>query len=213
MAEKRRKQIRLKQFDYRTPGAYFVTTCIANREQLLGEIQEGQFTPNELGNAVESTICGLPSRFCGCLIDTYIVMPNHVHIVVMLGAIPEAEGRIPQQGRSRPAPTENHGDAEVQGRQGLVGAGLDLPSPQPRSTTSREALPSLSEVMRAFKTISATKANKILGRTGAPFWQRNYYEHVIRNDAALDRIRTYIANNPANWEQDEENPNRILSPR
>jgi REP element-mobilizing transposase RayT len=68
-------------------------------------------------------------------------------------------------------------------------------------------------VIGAFKSLSAHQANKILNRTGASLWQRNYYEHIIRSDTALDRIRAYVANNPANWAQDEENPNRMLSTR
>lgn len=209
MAERRRKQIRLKEFDYRTPGAYFVTICVANREQILGEVRDGSFASSEVGDVVERTLLEMPSQFRGCQIDSFVVMPNHVHAVIFLGTMPKLEHAIKEKGRSRPTPTENRGDADVLGEQGLVGAGLDLPSPQPQHLDSHRNLPSLPDIVRAFKTISATNANKILGRSGTPFWQRNYYEHIIRNDVALNRIRAYIANNPANWAQDEENPNRI----
>jgi REP element-mobilizing transposase RayT len=63
-------------------------------------------------------------------------------------------------------------------------------------------------VIGAFKSLSAIGANRLLDRTGAQFWQRNYYEHIIRTEIALGRIREYIANNPASWATDEENPAR-----
>jgi REP element-mobilizing transposase RayT len=200
--DRQRKRLRLNEFDYRQPGAYFVTICVANREALLGMVKNGEFVPSDVGSVVESTLLEMPDRFDGCLIDSYVVMPNHVHAVVMLGAVPEREDAVVGQGGSRTAPTNIVGDGNEQVTNDLVGAGLDLPSPQPRPN------PSLADVVRAFKTISATRANRILERTGAPFWQRNYYEHVIRNDTALNRIRQYIANNPANWAVDEENPMR-----
>ena len=64
-------------------------------------------------------------------------------------------------------------------------------------------------MLRAFKSVSGIEGNRLLGRSGQPFWQRNYYEHIIRTDATLDRIRAYIANNPVNWAIDAENPARI----
>jgi REP element-mobilizing transposase RayT len=61
--------------------------------------------------------------------------------------------------------------------------------------------------LRAFKSISAIAVNRLLGRSGRSLWQRNYYEHVIRNENELAHIREYIANNPAQWVLDRENPN------
>ena len=64
----------------------------------------------------------------------------------------------------------------------------------------------LPEVVRAFKTFSSKRINAFQGTTGTPFWQRNYYEHIIRNEDTLNRIRQYIEDNPANWHEDPENP-------
>lgn len=64
----------------------------------------------------------------------------------------------------------------------------------------------LGAIVGAFKSVSAIGANRLLGRTGSPFWQRNYYEHIVRSEAALDRIRVYITDNPGNWATDDENP-------
>jgi hypothetical protein len=81
-----------------------------------------------------------------------------------------------------------------------VGAGL-----KPAPTKIR---PRLFEVVRAFKTFSARSVNKLCGTEGATVWQRNYYEHVVRAEKELDRIREYVLNNPAQWEVDRENPSR-----
>jgi putative transposase len=70
----------------------------------------------------------------------------------------------------------------------------------------------LTEIVRGFKTFSARRINEMRYTVGVPFWQRGYYEHVIRNDRSLDRIREYILNNPYNWDTDEDNPNRIEDP-
>ncbi|MCJ7677851.1 MAG: transposase, partial [Anaerolineales bacterium] len=65
---------------------------------------------------------------------------------------------------------------------------------------------SLSEVVRGFRTFSARRIGELRGMRGAPVWQRGFYEHVIRNDAELDRVRRYIETNPSRWADDEENP-------
>jgi REP element-mobilizing transposase RayT len=68
----------------------------------------------------------------------------------------------------------------------------------------------LGKIIRAFKSISAIAINRLIGRTGQPLWQRNYFERIIRDEAELNNARQYIADNPARWAEDEENPaNRL----
>ena len=66
--------------------------------------------------------------------------------------------------------------------------------------------PTLGRVVRAFKSVSAVAANKALDRSGQPFWQRNYYEHVIRDEEELNAVRRYIRENPLKWSDDPDNP-------
>jgi len=78
-----------------------------------------------------------------------------------------------------------------------------------RGATSRGAAssaPTLGEIIRAFKSTSAHAVNGLLSRVGAPLWQRNYFERVIRNDDELGKIREYILNNPLRWASDRANP-------
>lgn len=85
-----------------------------------------------------------------------------------------------------------------------AGAGLKLTSTTP---TKRH---SLSEIIRAFKTFSARRINTSRHTAGSPVWQRNYYEHIIRNEDSLKSIRHYIVSNPINWQNDRENPSIFL---
>jgi len=108
-------------------------------------------------------------------LDTFVVMPNHVHGIVV-----------------------------------FVGAGLALPLEIALSCQEGAAssAPTLGDVMRAFKSLSALRVNRRMMRTGR-LWQRNYFEHVIRDEEDLNLIRQYILGNPARWEEDENHPDRL----
>jgi len=67
----------------------------------------------------------------------------------------------------------------------------------------------LPKIMGWYKMNVSKRANNMLDNTGNPFWQRNYYEHIIRNDRSLERIRDYIINNPAKWDQDQNHPGNM----
>ena len=82
----------------------------------------------------------------------------------------------------------------------VVGAGF---KPAPTMVNKRHRL---TEIIRAFKTFSSRRINESHGTPGTPVWQRNYYEHVIRNENDLDEVRKYIMNNPLKWDLDKENP-------
>jgi len=79
--------------------------------------------------------------------------------------------------------------------------------PAPTQPLKQHGLP---EIVRAFKTFSARRVNEHLNSPGIPLWQRNYYEHIIRNDDDDARIHTYIESNPFMWNDDEENPAKII---
>ena len=163
----RRRSIRLPDYDYSQAGAYFVTTCTHNRACLFGDIVDGEMRLNEDGRLAQSVWEALPKHYSHVESDAFVVMPNHVHGIIVLTATP-------------------------------VGAGL---KPDP----TRHGLP---EIVRTFKTFSGRRINQSRGTPGTSVWQRNYYEHVIRNDTTLNRLRQYIAENPARWAEDPENPAR-----
>ena len=154
----RRRSLRLPGYDYSQAGAYFITACTQNRVMLFGEVIDEQVRLNEMGAIVQQTWDDLPTHYHGIDLDAFIVMPNHVHGIIILAD----------------------------------------------ESARRHAIP---EIVRGFKTFSARRVNERAGKSGV-LWQRGYYEHVIRNEKALDRIRAYIANNPARWADDPENISR-----
>jgi len=161
-----RRSIRLKGYDYRQPGAYFLTICTRNRQLLLGEIVEGDMILNEYGQVVAGCWVWLAKQYPYVDLAEWVVMPNHSHSIVILS---EIDGS--RRGGSRTAPTK-----------------------------------SLGRLVGAFKTVSTKRINQMRHTPGAPVWQRNYYEHIIRNEDEQNLIRNYILDNPVQWDMDENNP-------
>ena len=133
-----------------------MTICSYKHECVFGEIANGEIKLNEQGYLIDQKIQEMP-KYYGVGIDSYCVMPNHVHIIMV---IPHGETLGSFDGRTR-------GSA-----------------------------PTIGEYIKRLKTIT-TKKQKI--------WQRNYYEHIIRDDGDLQRIREYIKSNLNNWEMDKLN--------
>ncbi len=180
-----RRSLRLKGYDYAQTGAYFVTICTQDRECLLGEIVNGQMIVNVAGRMIEGWWDELTRKFPSIETDTYVVMPNHFHGVVLVGAA--------LCGRPEPGRPESESDVQA-------------PSGHPR-----RGAPTLGDIVDWFKTMTTNEYIREVKRQGWPpfpgrLWQRNYYEHIIRGDDELRSIREYIANNPLRWPIDIENP-------
>ena len=173
----RRRPMRLRHFDYSSPGAYFVTICTKDRLCVLGNVCDGKIVLNKYGEIVAGAWEDLPRHYSHVQLDAWVVMPNHVHGILKL-----ADGDVSRSGCLR--------------RAGL----------KPAPTENRSPLQGLSEVVRGFKTYSARRINALRGTTGTSFWQRGYFEHVIRSESSLNRIRRYIGENPMRWDEDPENP-------
>jgi REP element-mobilizing transposase RayT len=182
-----RRSIRLQGYDYAQTGAYFVTICTRNRECLFGKVVDGEMVLNDAGRLVQAVWDGLAGRFPTVESDQFVVMPNHLHgILVLVGAqfiAPKAPGRQTIKGAINRAPTTG------QPNQGVI-----------------NHAPTLGEIVRVLK---AATARQIRLTEHQDFrWQRNYYEHIIRDEDSLHRIREYIVTNPLRWELDRENPQR-----
>jgi putative transposase len=79
----RRKNLRLRGYDYSRPGVYFITICTTKHRSLFGDVRGGQIICNDAGNAVAEIWANLPQRFPIVALDSFVVMPNHVHGVVV----------------------------------------------------------------------------------------------------------------------------------
>ena len=206
-----RRSIRLKGYDYAQAGAYFVTMCTQDRACLLGDVVGEQVRLSDAGSMIRAAWEEMPDHYPGAETDEFVVMPNHIHGIIVIPGRGEScirpdDSRQPDSGdhKDRPYGTGHaHGIVTLIGPGSVVGAGLALPEEKGAASSA----PTLGDVVRAFKSISAIRVNRLLTRSGS-LWQRNYYERVIRNKRELDKIREYITTNPLKWALDRDNPQR-----
>ena len=176
----RLKTLRRPDYDYSTPGGYFITICTWKRRLL--------FSRGEGKSAVRQAWEELPEIFGGIGLDEGVVMPNHFHGILWI--VDEGAYRL-------------HPGARKPGLGNLRRAEqLLVPTNAPIKHVT------LGNIVGAFKTGAASKINRIRGQTGSLVWQRDFYEHVIRNahKHKTESIREYIRLNPERWEADRENP-------
>jgi len=297
-----RRSIRLKGYDYSQAGAYFITICTQDRACLFGKVVNGEMRLNDAGRMVLAEWNMLPERFPHVVLDAFVVMPNHVHGIVVItnpatddtattaptivgtglvpvpdagtmgaapddgtmGAVPDAGtmgaapdagtmGAVPDAGTMGAAPDDGTmgaapddgtmGAAPDDGTMGaapdagattrvaptaatIVGTGL-VPAPDDGATTRVAptvgdivaptvgdiVAPTVGDIVGAFKSRVTVEYIRGVKTSGWPpfrgrLWQRNYYEHIIRNERALNAIRQYIIENPRRWQMDRENEAR-----
>ncbi|MCB9434645.1 MAG: transposase [Ardenticatenaceae bacterium] len=176
-----RRSIRLAGYDYTQAGAYFITICTHNRQNLFGEVVAGEMVLNENGRIVAACWLDLARHFPHITLGEWVVMPNHIHGIIVIVV-----------GRGEASATKT-----VDNPDGLRADASPL-QPQPNGTDSG----SIGAMVQNFKSVASRKINKQRGTPGTPVWQRNYWEHIIRNEQAYQRIAHYIANNPAQWDAD-----------
>ena len=168
-----RRSIRLKGFDYSQPGIYFVTICTYGHTCIFGEINGYKTVLNEFGKIAKTEWLKTSSVRNNIKLDEYIIMPNHMHGIIRItdGCV-GAHCNVPlQRGNVRPQ-TEQFGKS------------------------TRNSIPT---IVKLFKSTVTRQINQLRNTPGFPVWQRNYFDHVIRNEQELYRIRQYIRNNPVNW--------------
>jgi putative transposase len=171
-----RRSIRLQNYDYTQPAGYFVTIVTHQRDLLFGEIINEEMKLNDYGKIAQECWCAIPEHFPNVELGAYVVMPNHVHgIIIIKDNITTTNSPL------------------------SVGARHASPLP-PRVVKPK----SIGAIVGSFKSA----VSKHIGRkhNATAIWQRNYYEHVIRNHEDWDRIHRYIESNPSLWAEDEENP-------
>lgn len=188
-----RRSIRLRNYDYSSAGAYFVTICTWNHECLLGDIVDGAIRLNDFGTLVDGCWQTITAYHNQVVLDAFVIMPNHIHgIITIVGA-------------QFIAPNSNIA-AELEIHQGAKGA-INQGAKGAKGAINRA--PTVGEMIRGFKARCTHMINKIRENTGCPVWQRNYYERVLRNDNELTRAREYIINNPLKWNDDDNNPAKM----
>ena len=170
-----RRSIRLKEYDYSRSGAYFITICTDKGKNVFGTIADGEMILNDYGVIADKYMEMIPQRFQDVKVDKYVIMPNHIHMIIIISV--EAIHELP------------------------------LPPYVNNPGTRRKML--IPKIVGYYKMNVSRDINRIRHKIGFPVWQRNYYEHIIRNEKELNRIRRYIINNPPKWEYDRENRNGV----
>ena len=200
-----RRSIRLKGYDYSQAGLYFITICTQNRACLFGNIvgaplvgapMGAQMVLNDAGIMVENEWLKLPNRFPNIQLHEFVLMPNHFHAILeIVGAtlvVAPNETVVPNNEKGRP--------------QGIAPTTIaPTGRPQGHAPTTGKSVGDMVGAFQSIVTVEYIRGVKTLG--WQPFngklWQRNYWEHIIRNQNEYQRISEYIINNPQQWETDK----------
>ena len=171
------KSIRLKDFNYASNGAYYVTICTKDRKHYFGEIVNGEMKLSGIGVITKQCWSEIPQHFNNVRLDEFVIMPNHVHGIIIID-------------------TNNNDITNHCRRDVACNVSTIMYNISPKSK-------SLSTTIRSFKSAVSNRCNK----NGYHHftWQPRFYEHVVRNEKELYFIRNYIKNNPWQWEFDNEN--------
>jgi REP element-mobilizing transposase RayT len=187
-----RRSIRLPDYDYSLPGVYFVTLVVLGRQCLLGNIEGDVVHLSQAGELVTILWSRLHEHF-PVEVDTYVVMPNHMHGILVL------------TGFENPGMGEACGGSIVSTKTNQSPHASPLQRQRdPGKKTNGTRPGSLGAVIQNFKSVSTRKINAIRNTPGNLVWQRNYYERIVRNNREWDAIRQYIETNPLNWNEDPE---------
>ncbi len=166
---------RLRGYDYSQSGTYFVTICTKEREEFFGKIEKGEMVLSEMGEIANKFWQEIPKHFPFVNLDIYQIMPNHIHGLIEISNVCRDEA-LPRL---------------------YVGNNSKMSEISPKSG-------SLSAIIGSYKSI----VSKMVRKQFNPItfaWQSRFYDHIIRNEISLNKIREYIRINPEMWERDRNN--------
>jgi len=223
-----RKSLRLKGYDYSQPGAYFITICTENKVCYLGNVVDGMTISYPISDVIREIWQEIPEKFRGVDLDAFIIMPNHVHGIVVIKK--ECRDMIQQACRDNnenireglirqirvkdyiedleasfinQVPINNFTKKNKVGLINQAPTRNHAPAKPKNWYLMRYSKQTVGKIIRYFK---AKTAKIVHDRFFPSFqWQRNYYEHSVRSSRELDSIREYIINNPLKWALDREN--------
>jgi REP element-mobilizing transposase RayT len=218
-----RRSIRLKGYDYSKAGLYYITICVQDRECLFGKIEKCKMILNDAGNMVTNEWLKIPGRFPYVQLHQYVVMPNHFHAImeITVGATlvvapmttvapivtvaPDIDNQTAFDNRI--IDNQTAFDNRIVDNQTAFD---DQTAPENVKRATTRVAPTVGNIVGAFQSI--VTVNYIRGvknhkwpSFNGKLWQRNYWEHIIRDENSYCRISDYILNNPANWHKDKFN--------
>lgn len=174
---------RLQNWDYGSNGKYFITICTCENEHFFGKITEEKMHLNAIGELADNYWHEIPNHFPYVHLDEFIVMPNHIHGILVI---------------DDPYYRDNSDDMNVQTRHCLV-------SNKSKQNTGRRRFQNqgnntISSIIGSYKSIVSKHAHKINPKFE---WHSRFYDHIIKDQKELQRIRNYIEFNPKNWKDDK----------
>ena len=174
------KSVRLNNYDYSQNGYYFITICTKDKELFFGDVIDEKVVLNKVGSIAYQHWEEIPKHFDNVLLDEYIIMPNHLHgIIVICG-----------------------GDAVVETRHASSLRGKKYIGQHPQMSKISPQAKSLPVIIGSYKSACTKKIRQKLDVSFA--WQSRFYDHIVRNEKSLDKIRNYIRNNPLKWDLDRD---------
>jgi REP element-mobilizing transposase RayT len=191
-----RRSIRLKGKDYGEAGAYFVTIVAFGREEIFGEIVNGEMVCNEFGNVARDEWFKTTQLRPNVQLyeDEFVVMPNHIHGIIWI--VDNSDTSVGAERRSALSRNEN--------RPGLNMTTSIRAEQRSAPTNNRHVISgSLGAIVRGYKSAVAYRINALRDTRSVPVWQRNYYEHIVRNDVDHQNIWDYMQTNPQRWDDDQ----------
>jgi len=183
-----RKRNRMLGFDYSTEAVYFLTSCCQDRICHFGAVENNQMILNTFGKIAAQQIQWLPQQYPYLVLHNYVVMPNHVHVLLEINTANIFGNDNVGNGRDHSL----HYNSQQHFQQHF--------QQQPKIPIK---IKSISELMGAFKTTSS-KLIHLAGNQEFK-WQKSFYDHIIKNNKSYDNIYNYISNNPINWQNDTLN--------
>ncbi len=229
-----RQSIRLHGYDYSQPGQYYITICSQQRKCIFGEIVDEEIRLSLPGQVELAHWMAIARHSDFVRLDEFTIMPNHLHGTLMFEQKGELLGAADVGANNPPHNVVTRcGNGADEPRRAGVGANnpphsltqevqhcaADYSPLHPRllsqSTEFVASRPkgtqagSLGAIIQNFKKTSSRTVHRIAPELEGHVWQRNYYEHIIRDEFELDRIRDYVRLNPAKWADDPNNPSII----
>ena len=175
----RRKSIRIKNYDYSQNGAYFVTICAQNRACLFGKIKKGKMILNNFGKIAHRELQKTAEIRKNVSVFCFVVMPNHIHAVFVI-----------DNGDNNCTGTDNN----------CTGTARRAPTREQFGKPTKNSIPT---IVRGYKSAVTKHINELRKTPKSPVWQRNYHEHIIRNEKTFAMICDYIFHNPEKWRDDK----------
>ncbi len=190
------ESMRLKGWDYGSNGYYFITFCAKDRAHFFGEIEFGKMILNDIGLIAETNWQNIPKQFKYAFLDEFIIMPNHVHGIVIIDKKGGGGDTVSRDAINRISTTAD--GITTQSKRNNRGGFAKEYNPMLHENLSR--------IIRWYKgktTFDVRKVNQEFG------WQTLFYDHIVRNEKSLHHIRAYIKRNPIMWQRDRNNFNGL----